>query len=145
MNSVLFYKEILVPQVINTKQPAFPALIFLQPFHRAENTDNPKILKISSSLFPGLIPLWSCRSPANCRAVRTLISVPSNVIYHRTRRLSRDALAYHACSKSSYRLGGLQKEAISSQQCNHLRTETEWVEPSRQLEYSYDPTPERNT
>ena len=129
-DSVLFYNKILASGGDKYKTPGIPGSYLLATIHRAENTDNPENLKNIFSAFsridsPVVLPVH----PRTAGLLKTLVSVPSNVIIiEPVGYLEMLRLTMHA-GKVLTDSGGLQKEAyFLGRQCITMRTETEWVE-----------------
>jgi UDP-GlcNAc3NAcA epimerase len=129
-DSVLFYKDLLASSGEKYKTPGLPSSYLLATIHRAENTDNPENLKNIFSAFsridtPVVLPVH----PRTAGLLKTLISIPSNVIIiEPVGYLEMLWLTMHAL-KVLTDSGGLQKEAyFLGRQCITMRTETEWVE-----------------
>ena len=129
-DSVSFYSKILVSGGDEYKTPGIPGSYLLATIHRAENTDNPENLKNIFSAFsridsPVVLPVH----PRTAGLLKTLVSVPSNVIIiEPVGYLEMLRLTMHA-GKVLTDSGGLQKEAyFVGRQCITMRTETEWVE-----------------
>jgi UDP-GlcNAc3NAcA epimerase len=130
LDSVLFYKDLVISGMDSYKVKDIPASYLLATIHRAENTDNPENLKnifraFQELAFPIVIPVH----PRTARFLKSEIDVPRNVrIIDPVGYLQMLLLTLNSI-KVLTDSGGLQKEAyFLGKQCITLRTETEWLE-----------------
>lgn len=129
-DSVLFYREKLLNSKETYMTPGIPDQYLLATIHRAENTDNPEILKNLFTAFSGTgQPVVLPIHPRTRKVISDSIPVPSNVILiNPSGYLEMLQLIRHA-TKVLTDSGGLQKEAyFLGIPCVTLRNETEWTE-----------------